>query len=419
MPTGSTFTRHDVIHKRIDVFAQYSLLRMFKGDAATRADGEAMLEAVKANQLAGIYKENELIPVMRAKSMSMGWWQLIPKGEDAALIGHPGDLVTRAPIIVFRDGIRSTPPRLDRALRKAWRSFQLLKSGSAKCTLPTSDMMLKGRQSFGTPLGNTVPRAFCQVSSISPRDIVAFANGYPNPYIREDTEIDALKDGVWDPSNPDFEAIAKNSNSTLRVAVDSLQTLLNVLNAELPGSIRRLYLVGHSSPRTFSFSGEITPKFDSKGRRLRDKQGVAVPPTVTFHPIEAAINAQNLKKEETVSFIARNSLPDRFAPGGEIILFGCKAGAGTSLMSALSDAFSVCVRGFRKEICVYMFHRGNQITRRGRMKYDPTLKRKCLELGHVSKVPFVDQLEQFVPDMGPVCTGGGVPSPIVQQRVSV
>lgn len=386
---GPSFTRNDVIDERIDVFAQYSLLRMFKGDAAARGDGEGMLAAVKAGQLAGIYKEDERVPALRARNMNMGWWQLIPKGEDAALIGHSGNLLTGTPIIVFRDSIRSTPPRIDPALRKAWRSFLLMKTGGARCTSSTT---LLGRESFGAPLSNVVPRVSCQVPSGSGRDIVAFANGYFNPHLGDEAaEIATLQAGLWEPSNPDFEAIATNSNAPLRVATDSLETLLNVINAELPGAIKRLFLVGHANAKTFSFSGEIRIE-----NPLGKRESV-----VTFTRARA-ITVTNLQDPATTSFIDRNNLSDRFAPGGEIILFGCKAGVGSPLMAELSRAFKVCVRGFKKEICVFLFHRNNRITGRGKMKYDTSGKRPCSALRNV---PFTDQLERFVPDVGPACVG--------------
>jgi hypothetical protein len=389
---GPTFTRNDVIDERIDVFAQYSLLRMFKGDAAARGDGEGMLAAVKAGQLAGIYKEDERVPAMRARNMNMGWWQLIPKGEDAALIGHPGNLPNGTPIIVFRDSIRSTPPRIDPALRKAWRSFLLLKTGGTKCNSSKPETAALGRESFGAPLSNVVPRVSCQLPSGSGRDIVAFANGYVNPHVGDETqEVAAVQDGLWEPSNPDFESIATNSNAPLRVATDSLQTLLNVINAELPGAIKRLFLVGHANARTFSFSGQI---------RIENRRGKRES-VVTF-TLARAITVTNLKDPATTSFIDRNNLSDRFAPGGEIILFGCKAGAGSPLMDELSRAFKVCVRGFKKEICVFLAHRKNRITGRGKMKYDTSGTRACTALRNV---PFTNQLESFVPDVGPACVG--------------
>lgn len=107
-----------VIDPRIDVHAQYSLLRMAK-DPAASADASAMLAAVKSGQLAGIYKEDQLVPAQRAQKKGIGWWQVLQPGQDAAVVRDPG----AAPMIVFRDSIRSVPSRLDPALLRAWREF--------------------------------------------------------------------------------------------------------------------------------------------------------------------------------------------------------------------------------------------------------------------------------------------------------
>src|SRR5215207_5768958 len=62
-PVPVTAAQSGVIDARIDVFAQYSLLRMAKSsDAPARTDAGEMLGAVKAGVLAGIYKEDEQVP---------------------------------------------------------------------------------------------------------------------------------------------------------------------------------------------------------------------------------------------------------------------------------------------------------------------------------------------------------------------
>lgn len=118
-PVPVTATQAGVIDPRIDVFAQKALLRMANGpDPAARADASAMLGAVKSGTLAGIYKEDEQVPALRARRQGKTWWTVIPKGEDAAVLREPG----QPPLIVFRDGVRSDASRLDPALRKAWRA---------------------------------------------------------------------------------------------------------------------------------------------------------------------------------------------------------------------------------------------------------------------------------------------------------
>jgi hypothetical protein len=75
-----------------------------------------MLGAVKSGALGGIYKEDQQVPALRAKRQGRGWWQVIPKGEDAHLFEAPPE----SPLIVFRDPVRSNAARLDTALRKVW-----------------------------------------------------------------------------------------------------------------------------------------------------------------------------------------------------------------------------------------------------------------------------------------------------------
>ena len=110
-------TQLDVMSPSIDVFAQRALLRMLKADSDSNHLSRNMIYAVKLKYVGGIYKEDQRAPALRAQRMGKGWWQLIPKGEDAICLKGPAGL---KPMIVFRDKIRSIPSRLDPALRKAW-----------------------------------------------------------------------------------------------------------------------------------------------------------------------------------------------------------------------------------------------------------------------------------------------------------
>ena len=137
-------SERELIHPAIDVDAQRSLRRMSLADEASSRDANGMFAAVKTGELAGIYAADQKVPALRAKRMGIGWWQLIPEGEDSALVleqGQPTKPLPRgelAPLIAFRPSIRSQPPRLDAALRKAWRSFEQLRSGQAGLCEPGS-----------------------------------------------------------------------------------------------------------------------------------------------------------------------------------------------------------------------------------------------------------------------------------------
>jgi len=162
-PVPVTATQAGVIDARIDVFAQKALLRMANGpDPAARADASQMLGAVKAGALAGIYKEDEQVPALRARKLGSSWWLVIPKGEDAVLFlgAAPGE----APLIDFRDSVRSNAARLDPALRKAWASFVAMNAAGARCRVATGGgVMAEVGGSGGAPLANVFPPVLCQV----------------------------------------------------------------------------------------------------------------------------------------------------------------------------------------------------------------------------------------------------------------
>lgn len=165
IPGGSPapLTVRELIDPRIDVHAQRALHRMAQADPASRRDATGMFAAIKAGLLGGIYIENQLVPAKLAQRMGRGWWQLLPKGEDAALVLDPSGPVT-PPIIIFRDSIRTVPTRLDPALRKAWSSFVLLRAGElVRCdTGPVHSELARGAE-LGALIANLVPNVFCQL----------------------------------------------------------------------------------------------------------------------------------------------------------------------------------------------------------------------------------------------------------------
>jgi peptidoglycan hydrolase-like protein with peptidoglycan-binding domain len=155
-------TYAEVRSDRIDVDAQRSLLRMSnQPDPSARADAHGLAQAVNTGQLTGIYAEDQAVPAKLAIRLGTTWWQLIPPGEDAALILEPGSTVAAPPTIAFRKKLRSQPAQLDAALRKAWRTFQRLRAGNvAPC--PTKPPGLLADVSFSNPpISNLVPPIFC------------------------------------------------------------------------------------------------------------------------------------------------------------------------------------------------------------------------------------------------------------------
>src|SRR5262245_32353681 len=131
---AGVLSRKQLIHPRIDYHAQEALYRMFKSDPAAQEDASGMFAAVKAGQLAGIYIVNQGVPAMRARNMNTWFWQLIPNGEDAILLLDPANPMAGPPLIAFRDSVKSYPSRLDPALRRAWATYKLVRTGQlAQC----------------------------------------------------------------------------------------------------------------------------------------------------------------------------------------------------------------------------------------------------------------------------------------------
>ena len=419
-----TYTSKDVIDDRISIPAQHSLVRLSK-NSATNADAVGMLEEVKAGRLAGIFCVNWQRAAQRALRLGKSWWTAIPKGEDAVLLLDPDDLMGGAPIIAFRRDLDPAcgllqgekrfdpdPLRLDRALRQVWSTYQLLRTGTLSRCPAQPGVILAEAPSLESSLANVVPPILCQVTGGAGKTIVVFASGYLSPYILRPSargqgtdkktnlarigEINALNRGLWEPSNEDFAAIAQRSSAPTKLPVSSLQFLLGIISSQTAGSIQKLMLIGHSSPTTFSFAGQIGTQF-VHGRETS---------LVTFDPAFAAINRDNLKAAPADSFIKRNRLWDRFVPGGEVILFGCHSGLSRStapvaavafeLLDALSNAFRVCVSGFKNEICTILGHRGPRITERGLLAYDPRGRLGCRDMLNRR---FFRTLEQLTPDV--------------------
>ncbi|HEX8392227.1 MAG TPA: hypothetical protein VF665_07740 [Longimicrobium sp.] len=151
---GGPLSTNAAIHPRIDVHAQYALVRMSKADAAWRAAALGMLGAVKANQL-GIYKVDQQVPALRAKTLG-GWWNVIPKGQNAAVFLDPAQPLAQMPLIVFRDAVKAAPALLDAALRAAWETYQRL----GRCQVPANGPWQADMTPGSTP-ANLVPRMMC------------------------------------------------------------------------------------------------------------------------------------------------------------------------------------------------------------------------------------------------------------------
>jgi hypothetical protein len=105
---AAAYTVCDFIDPRIDVAAQYALFGLLSGPG--RAVALAMLAAVKAGTLGGIFQEDQQAPALRARGLGTNWWTLIPKGAGAFCA--PGT----PPLISFRKSLANNRAALGAAL---------------------------------------------------------------------------------------------------------------------------------------------------------------------------------------------------------------------------------------------------------------------------------------------------------------
>lgn len=120
--TECTIGTNDLIHEKIDVSAQVSMMRKMSGSAASRAEASSIYHAIEVGRLAGIYLPPRGVVSARGRMMSpqKGYWQLIPKGElSTCVVGPDGE----APMIVYRENL--APSQIDAAISSAWKSCGL------------------------------------------------------------------------------------------------------------------------------------------------------------------------------------------------------------------------------------------------------------------------------------------------------
>ena len=109
---------NSVIDPRLDVGAQQAILRMARGTPRQRVDAVGLHAAVKAGRLQGIFGDDLRAAAQLAARLGTVRWELIPRGQDAALIDQLE--LGQPPTIIFREQVRSVPARLDPALSRAF-----------------------------------------------------------------------------------------------------------------------------------------------------------------------------------------------------------------------------------------------------------------------------------------------------------
>jgi hypothetical protein len=172
---ASTSDRIDPKDVRIDVRAKFALQRMRDKRPGMREDALRLIRGVNSGRLAGIYGDDLAIAVKVARAHGKERWQIIPKGEDAALALDPAQPLVASPTIIFRGDtpdISKHPARIDAALQKASQSYQLWVARElAECgSVPGGITTLAA---FGAPptsisVNNVFPRYYCHIPQGTP-----------------------------------------------------------------------------------------------------------------------------------------------------------------------------------------------------------------------------------------------------------
>jgi hypothetical protein len=209
--------------------------------------------------------------------------------------------------------------------------------------------------------------------------LLVHGSGFKYPFPNEMAEIKcAMPADIggdptcnWTPSNPDLEALAKTSGGSTPIA--DLDGLARFIEAQKPGSIDELRILGHSSEDYFALSGKVL---------TNDKDTL-----VTFDEPSMIGESKTFLSLQT----RFQHMRDRFAGNGRITLAGCgSGGTNAKLLDVASRTFLVCVDGFQRPI-QYAINKqfpqakgqtrpprigpGWRITYRGRVSYSPaTLK---------------------------------------------
>ena len=199
--------------ERIDVGAKFALQRMLKVPE-TAADAARLIRGIKGETLAGIFGDDLLAAVKVAQAHGTQRWLLVPKGEDAALVLDASAPLDAPPTIIFRGDtpdIRQTPARLDPALQKASRTFDLWQRRQiGACAASAS----------AVPVSNLVPPDFCHLPGQGLLVIITEAGtpeGGPGPVL-PDARVE-----VEGPS-PSQEVKAKTTDAAGKAEFSDLPT---------------------------------------------------------------------------------------------------------------------------------------------------------------------------------------------------
>jgi Domain of unknown function (DUF4157) len=229
--------------------------------------------------------------------------------------------------------------------------------GALAYTVGRNIVFNQGRYSPRTPEGqrllaheltHVVQQNSAAVARRVQRDLI-YGSDYKRPYSDDPTETKSSEAKTWYPATIDFTATASGSGGGSGSA--TFDDLIKTIAAKGKGSITSLGIIGHATTDLISLSGTIT-----------------VSPADVKFTTGGIIDSGAIKAKMADITAVR----DRFAAGAKIVLYGCHAGIGNSLMTALSSAFQVCVEGFSDEVwwCINWDLPARKINSRGRTFVD-------------------------------------------------
>ena len=219
---------------------------------------------------------------------------------------------------------------------------------------------------------------------------LVFGSGYAG-FPSVPAEVAKAKAGKWNPTSIDFSTNAGRSGGGS--GAKDLGELINIIGKQGKGAIKKLGIIGHSNSKAMGLSGDV------------HTAGV---------PLRGLITEDTLKANKAKI----DAVKDRFAPGGFIVLYSCNSGGiSNGLADVISEAFGVCVKGFKNDVlwCITFDESPLSITSRGNVFYenpnDP--------LAGAGVHPSCDNFHKKVDDLTPdVNSCKGVPKTAEKKCVS-
>lgn len=116
-PVPEPWKTTDIIDSRIDVSAQYALMRMFRGSLFEQYTASQILSAVKDGRVGGVYIADQKVPALQAKAAGDTWWTMVPKWASMICYEKPAN---KSPLMVMAKGVEKQPQILDEAMSQAF-----------------------------------------------------------------------------------------------------------------------------------------------------------------------------------------------------------------------------------------------------------------------------------------------------------